>query len=180
MGVIGEQAAGEKSHIEKSKRWSESYIDRFSGVGRVYGQTGLKYIAESHACVVGIGGVGTWSAEALVRSGVGEISLIDLDEICVTNINRQLHALTSTVGRSKVEVMAQRLRDINPEVVVHTHQRFFTPKTEEDLLGSPVHTPRFDVLVDAIDHTDRKVLLIESCLRRGLPIVTCGAAGGRR
>ena len=179
MGVIGELVAAEKSQKEESERLSDLYADRFSGVGRVYGEAGLKYISQAHVCIVGLGGVGTWSAEALVRSGVGEISLIDLDEICVTNINRQLHALTSTVGQSKVDVMAQRLRDINPEVVVHTHQKFFTPKTEEELLGPSGHTSRFDVLVDAIDYTERKILLIESCLLRGVPVVTCGAAGGR-
>ena len=159
---------------------SDDYADRFSGVGRVYGYEGLERLARAHACVIGIGGVGTWSAEALVRSGVGEITLIDLDEICITNINRQLHALTSTVGQAKVEAMAQRLLDINPSVIVHAQQQFFTPRTEEDILGPISARSHFDVVIDAIDHTDRKSLLIEACLRRDLPIVTCGAAGGRR
>ena len=158
---------------------SDAYLERFSGVGRVYGAQGLSSIASAHACVVGVGGVGVWSAEALARSGVGEITLIDLDDLCVTNINRQLHALTSTVGQVKVEVMRERLFDINPDIVVHTEQRFFTPKSEESLLSAPHGRARFDVLIDAIDHTERKALLIASCVRRSIPVVTCGAAGGR-
>jgi tRNA A37 threonylcarbamoyladenosine dehydratase len=83
------------------------------------------------------------------------------------------------VGQSKVEVMARRLLDINPELIIHAHHKFFTPHTEGELLGSSDQAPRFDVLVDAIDHTERKSLLIESCIRRDIPVVTCGAAGGR-
>ena len=160
---------------------STEYTDRFSGVGRIYGEAGLLRFASAHACVVGIGGVGAWCAEALARSGIGELTLIDLDEVCVTNVNRQIHALSSTVGQPKVEVMAQRVLDINPQIIVHTVQRFFTEKSEGDLLDSPHPTkPRFDVLIDAIDHSGRKSLLIEACKKRNIPIVTCGAAGGRR
>lgn len=162
-----------------SSELSDAYLDRFSGVGRVYGKRGLLSLANAHACVIGIGGVGAWAAEALVRSGVGEITLIDLDEVCVTNINRQVHALTSTVGQPKIEVMRRRLLDVNPEVVIHTFQRFFTPKSQDELLGQHLERGRYDVLIDGIDHTQRKALLIASCVARSIPVVTCGAAGGR-
>lgn len=162
-------------------RLSSSYLDRFGGVGRSYGEKALTRISNAHACVVGIGGVGTWAVEGLARSGIGELTLIDLDEICVTNTNRQLHALSSTIGQSKVSVMASRVLEINPELKVNIEQCFFTDKSEERLLGPQEQgIPRYDVLIDAIDQTQRKTLLIEACLERKIPIVTCGAAGGRR
>src|SRR5579863_1056247 len=98
---------------------------RFGGIARLYGQGGLARLRAAHVCVVGIGGVGTWAAEALTRSGVGALTLVDLDEVCVSNINRQIHALTETVGRSKVEVMAERIRAINPDCKLVVEQQFF-------------------------------------------------------
>ena len=159
---------------------TQAYHDRFSGVESVYNSDALARFARAHVCVIGIGGVGAWSAEALARSGVGTLTLIDLDEICVTNINRQLHALTSTIGRSKVATLRARLLDINPELIVHGVERFYTEKSELELLGSPADPPRFDVVIDAIDHTTRKSALARACLARALPLVICGAAGGRR
>ena len=163
-----------------SLSFDQAYSDRFSGVGRVYGKSALEIFARSHACVIGIGGVGSWSAEAMARSGIGEITLVDLDELCVTNINRQIHALTDTVGLSKVEVMKKRLLEINPALKVNAIQRFFTEKSQDDLLGTVVAPALFDVVIDAIDQTTKKALLIEACLARSIPVVTCGAAGGRR
>src|SRR5688572_17427562 len=93
-----------------------SYFDfRFGGVGRLFGVDGLSRLRAAHVCIVGIGGVGSWTVEALARSGVGHLTLVDLDEVCVSNVNRQLHALDADVGRAKVEVMAERVRGINPE-----------------------------------------------------------------
>src|SRR5690554_7166784 len=94
---------------------SDAYLQRFSGIGRLYGQQALVHLAQAHFVVVGLGGVGSWTAEALARSGVAEISLIDLDDICVTNINRQVHALSSSIGQSKVQALTARLKDINPD-----------------------------------------------------------------
>lgn len=99
---------------------------RFGGIARLYGRQALERLAASHVAVVGIGGVGSWAAEALVRTGVGEISLFDLDDICVTNTNRQLHTLCDNIGRPKVEVMAERLRAINPHCTVHAIADFVT------------------------------------------------------
>ena len=151
------------------------YETRFGGIARLYGRGGLEKLRAAHVCVVGIGGVGTWSAEALARSGIGAITLVDLDEVCVTNINRQLHALTETVGRSKVEVMAERIRAINQECQVVAESKFFNAQTAAELLA-----PRYHYVLDAIDSVTNKVLLLAQCQAKNLPVVACGGAGGRR
>jgi tRNA A37 threonylcarbamoyladenosine dehydratase len=148
---------------------------RFGGIARLYGKSGLEKLRAAHVGVVGIGGVGTWAAEALARSGIGALTLVDLDEICVTNINRQLHALTETVGRSKVEVMAERIRTINPDCKIVLEQKFFNAQTTEELLA-----PKFDFVLDAIDSVTNKVLLLAKCRDKKIPVVSCGGAGGRR
>ena len=148
---------------------------RFGGVGRLFGARALAALRDAHVCVVGIGGVGSWSVEALARSGLGKLTLIDLDEVCVSNVNRQLHALNADVGRAKVEVMAGRVRDIHPECDVRAVPEFFTDANAESLLS--VH---YDFVVDAIDSLTNKCRLIALCRARGIPIVTCGGAGGRR
>ena len=151
------------------------YETRFGGIALLYGREGLARLRAAHVCVVGIGGVGTWTAEALARSGIGSITLVDLDEVCVSNINRQLHALTDTVGRAKVEVMAERIHAINPDCRVIQEQRFFNEQTATELLA-----PKFDFVVDAIDSLANKILLLAECRRRNLPVIACGGAGGRR
>jgi tRNA A37 threonylcarbamoyladenosine dehydratase len=133
--------------------------------------------------VVGIGGVGSWVVEALARSGVGRLSLVDLDDVCVSNINRQLHALDSTVGQSKVQVMAERVRVISPETRVEPREEFFTAETGPRLLGlaeGAGSAERPDFVVDAIDAMANKVRLIAWCHGAGIPLVVCGGAGGRR
>lgn len=153
----------------------DDFAERFGGIARLYGKSGLERLRAAHVCVVGIGGVGTWAAEALARSGIGTITLVDLDEVCVTNINRQLHALTETVGRSKVEVMAERIRAINPASRVVAEQKFFNGQTASELLA-----PKYDYVLDAIDSVTNKVLLIARGREKQLPVVVCGGAGGRR
>ena len=153
----------------------DDFETRFGGIARLYGQSGLEKLRAAHVGVVGIGGVGAWAAEALVRSGVGAITLVDLDEVCVTNINRQLHALTETVGRAKVAAMAERIRAINPDCRVTAEQKFFNAQTAEELLA-----PRFDFMLDAIDDVTNKVLLLVRCREKHFPVVACGGAGGRR
>jgi len=148
---------------------------RFGGIARLYGKDGLQKLRSAHVCVVGIGGVGAWAAEALARSGIGALTLVDLDEVCVTNINRQLHALTETVGRAKVEVMAERIRTINPDCRVTAEQKFFNNKTAGELLA-----PKFDFVLDAIDDVTNKILLLVRCRENYFPVVACGGAGGRR
>lgn len=147
---------------------------RFAGIARLYGREGAQRLAAAHVAVVGIGGVGSWAAEALVRSGVGEISLFDLDDVCVSNTNRQAHALQGQVGRAKVDVMAERLRAINPACVVHEVADFVTRDTMEDYI-----TVQLDAVVDCIDSVAAKAALISWCKRRKIAVITTGGAGGQ-
>jgi tRNA A37 threonylcarbamoyladenosine dehydratase len=124
---------------------------------------------------MGLGGVGSWTVEALARSGVGSLTLVDLDDVCVSNINRQIHALTSTVGQLKGEVLAQRVADINPHCKVQVKTRFFTESAAAELLE-----PRYDCIVDAFDVARLKALLAAQCQQRGQPLVVVGGSGGRR
>ena len=140
------------------------FEQRFGGIARLYGKDGLEKLRAAHVVVIGIGGVGTWAAEALARSGIGALTLVDLDEVCVTNINRQLHALTETVGRAKVEVMAERIRAINPDCRVMAEQKFFNAQTSEELFAL-----KFDFVIDAIDDVMNKMLLLVRCREKNLP-----------
>jgi tRNA A37 threonylcarbamoyladenosine dehydratase len=161
---------------------SEAYKNRFAGIGRLYGQAALNAFAQTHVVVVGIGGVGTWVAEAFARSGIGQISLIDLDDICVTNTNRQIHALAQTVGQSKVEVMAKRIRDINPECQVNEIEDFITLDNLSEYFpreNNTSNSQQIDYVVDCIDAVKQKAGLIAHCKRNKIPIVTIGGAGGQ-
>jgi len=148
---------------------------RFGGILRLFGKAGQERLRQAHVCIVGIGGVGSWAVEALARSGLGALTLVDLDDVCISNVNRQLPALTGEFGKPKVEVMAARVRLINPDCVVHARQMLFTATTAETLLATP-----YACVLDAIDQTPMKALLIARCRQRALPIVTTGGAGGRR
>ena len=154
---------------------TEDYLQRFGGVGRLFGRAGLERLGVAHVAVVGVGGVGSWAVEGLARSGVGAITMIDLDDVCVTNVNRQLPALDGQIGRPKAVVLADRIQLINPACRVSVVQEFFTSATAERLLAPP-----FDGVVDCIDLMSNKALLIAGCVHRGLRCVTVGGAGGRR
>lgn len=148
---------------------------RFGGILRLYGIDGQERLQRAHVCVVGIGGVGSWAVEALARSGVGVITLVDMDDVCITNVNRQLHAIGGTFGKPKVEVMADRVRLINPDCEVRVQQLFFSAGTAAQLFASG-----FDVVLDAIDSREMKALLIAQCRSQQITVVTTGGAGGRR
>ncbi len=150
------------------------YQLRFGGISRLYGNQGAARLQQAHFCVIGIGGVGSWVAEALARNGIGAITLIDLDDICTTNINRQIHALTDTVGQSKVEVMAERIRQINPDCRVNEVEDFVTHENLAALLNQG-----FDYVIDAIDSVKVKSAIIAHCKRNKLPVITVGGAGGQ-
>jgi len=152
-----------------------NYEARFGGILRLYGREGQDRLRRAHVCVIGIGGVGSWAVEALARTGIGTLTLVDLDDVCISNVNRQLHAVTGEFGKPKVEVMAARVQLINSDCVVHAQQMLFTATTAEALLA-----PKYDCVLDAIDRTVMKALLIAECRRRDLPIVVTGGAGGRR
>jgi tRNA A37 threonylcarbamoyladenosine dehydratase len=148
---------------------------RFAGIDRLYGRGSAARLARAHVAVVGLGGVGSWAAEALARSGVGRLTLIDADEVCVSNTNRQSHALAGAFGRAKVDVVAERVRAINPELQVQTIARFVTIANLEEMLARD-----YDAVIDACDAIKVKVAMIAFCRRRKLPIVVSGSAGGRR
>jgi tRNA A37 threonylcarbamoyladenosine dehydratase len=151
-----------------------SYENRFGGLERIYGTGTLETLKHSHVMVVGLGGVGSWAVEALARSGVGRMTLVDLDDVCATNTNRQLHALDPEWGRLKVEVLADRVRKINPEAQVGVRADFFTEKSAPGLLE-----PRPQLVVDAIDSVNDKIALVRHCRAAGIPLVVCGGAGGK-
>lgn len=154
---------------------SADYLQRFGGIARLYGDNNLQRLSRAHFAVIGIGGVGSWAAEALARSGIGEITLVDMDDICVTNINRQIQALSSTVGQQKLAVLGQRLLDINPELTLHGVDDFLEPENMLEVIHRGI-----DVVVDAIDAAFVKAALIAHCKRQKKGIITVGSAGGKR
>ncbi|MDD3352505.1 tRNA cyclic N6-threonylcarbamoyladenosine(37) synthase TcdA [Zoogloea sp.] len=147
---------------------------RFGGIARLYGAAGRARLAQAHVCVVGIGGVGAWAAEALARSGVGRLTLIDLDHVAESNINRQIHAADATLGQAKVEAMRERIAGYSPGCVVTVVDDFVTVDNAARLLGGG-----FDYVIDAIDAVRVKVAMIAVCHGLEVPVVTCGAAGGQ-
>ena len=150
------------------------YARRFGGVARLYGSAALERFSSARVCVIGIGGVGSWAAEALARSAIGEITLIDLDNVAESNVNRQILALDGEFGRAKVNVMAQRIRAINPVCRVHAVEEFIEESNMERLIDE-----QFDYVVDCIDAYRTKAALIAHCRRRKIPVITVGGAGGQ-
>ncbi|MCW8878108.1 MAG: tRNA cyclic N6-threonylcarbamoyladenosine(37) synthase TcdA [Kangiellaceae bacterium] len=147
---------------------------RFGGTRRLYGVTAEKKLTEAKVTVIGIGGVGSWVAEALARTAIGHIKLIDLDDICVTNTNRQIHAYKDNIGKMKVEAMAERIRAINPCCKVTAVADFINESNQAELLSD---NP--DYVVDAIDSVAAKVALIAYCKRNKIKVITVGGAGGQ-
>jgi tRNA A37 threonylcarbamoyladenosine dehydratase len=148
---------------------------RFGGLQRLYGVSGAQAIRQAHVAVVGIGGVGSWAVEALARSGVGQLTLIDMDHVAESNINRQIHALDTTVGMAKVQAMRERIAHIHPECVVHTLEDFVSPDNWPQLLPAPV-----DAVIDACDQVSAKTAMAAWALRQRACLVCVGAAGGKR
>lgn len=152
-----------------------SYKQRFAGIARVYGRDGLSKISQAKICVIGIGGVGSWLCESLVRSGVNQLCMIDLDDIAMSNINRQIHALSSTLEQSKIEVMKNRLLDINPQANIALIEDFVTPENTHEYINNS-----YDVIVDASDSVKTKAAVIAYCKRNKIKIISIGGAGGQR
>ena len=148
---------------------------RFGGIARLYGERALERFRAAHVCVVGVGGVGSWIVEALARSAVGRLTLIDLDNVAESNINRQIQALSTTVGMPKIEALKQRIALINPYCEVELVEDFIDPDNIPAMIG----TDRFDYVVDAIDSVKAKAALIAYCSRQAIPLVVIGGAGGQ-
>lgn len=149
-------------------------MQRFEGIQKIYG-TAAERLFKAHVLIVGLGGVGSWTAEALARSGVGALTLVDPDEICVSNINRQIQAMDGVIGRAKVDVLAERIHSIHPGCRVERRPCFFRESNADEILTGP-----YDFVVDAIDGVMMKARLIALCRDRGWPVITCGGAGGKR
>lgn len=147
---------------------------KFDRTKRLLGETAMEQLQQAHVAVFGIGGVGGHAVDALVRSGVGEITIVDSDEVAESNINRQLIATTKTVGRKKVEVMKEHLLEINPEVKVHMYDCFFLPETKERFVFGD-----YDYVIDAVDTVTAKIALVEACQEASVPIVSSMGAGNK-
>ena len=154
---------------------SPGLLDRFGGLARLYGRDALDKLSRAHVCIVGLGGVGSWIVEALARSAVGHFTLIDLDDICITNTNRQVPALEGEYGRPKIDVLAERVHRINPACEVSLHHAYLTEATAGDLIH-----PGYTFVVDAVDRMTPKALIIARARELGLEVLTIGGAGGRR
>jgi len=146
---------------------------RFGGIQRLYGTEALATFQSAHVCVIGIGGVGSWAAEALARSGIGQLTLIDLDHVAESNINRQLHALENTLGKAKIQVMAERIYQINPHCQVNTVEDFISQDNLKAMLERD-----YDYVIDCVDGFRIKAALIAWCKRDKTNIITTGGAGG--
>lgn len=152
---------------------SSPYRERFAGFARVFGESGLESLENAHFCVVGVGGVGSWAAEACARSGIGRITLIDHDDISIGNTNRQLHTTANTIGRSKVEVLRERMLAINPDCSCTAVDDLVTRGNVDKF-----EFAQFDYVIDAIDHVSHKLTLMHHCRRNKIRCVSTGGAGG--
>ncbi|MGE9271273.1 MAG: tRNA threonylcarbamoyladenosine dehydratase, partial [Verrucomicrobiales bacterium] len=149
--------------------------ERLSGIARLYGHKAFQNFQQASVTIVGVGGVGSWAAESLARSGIGTLTLVDPDDLCVTNTNRQIHALEGQYGRPKTSALAERLRLIQPDIEIHEIQAFYSEKSVDEVLEPPANA-----VIDAIDSIRAKCHLLATCYERHIPIISSGAAGGRR
>ena len=147
---------------------------RFDRMGRLVGDAKMKRLMESRVLIIGLGGVGSWAAESIVRSGIGKVTVVDFDEICVTNFNRQLHALQGLVGAQKSDVMAERLRKINPQAEIVSIAKFYNAEHCAEIFRE-----RPDFVIDAIDNVTAKCHLLNHCRSEKIPVVTSTGSGGR-
>jgi tRNA A37 threonylcarbamoyladenosine dehydratase len=163
------------SHLHTAELADIDFDRRFGGIARLYGAAALQRFRSAHVCVVGVGGVGSWVAEALARSAIGHITMIDLDNVAESNINRQIHALTETIGQPKVTALAERIAQINPFCRVTQIEDFITPDNLDDMVGLRA----YDYVIDAIDDARAKTALIAYCRANGIRLITIGGAGGQ-
>lgn len=163
------------THIFPPAAEEIDYDRRFGGIARLYGAPALARFRAAHVCVIGVGGVGSWVVEALARSAIGQLTLIDLDNVAESNINRQIQALSGTIGQAKIGALAERVAQINPFCRVHLEEDFIAP----DNLGRLIGGRGYDYVVDAIDSVKDKAALIAYCRDHALPLITIGSAGGQ-
>lgn len=152
----------------------DEYDRRFSGVAKIYGDDSFHHYENSHVIVIGIGGVGSWAVEALARTGIGELTLVDMDVVAASNINRQLPAMTATLGCEKIEIMAERCRSINPRIKINLIDDYLTPENVKEILSE---NP--DIILDCIDDVKAKFALMLHCRFNKIPLIVSGGAGGK-
>ena len=152
----------------------DEYDRRFAGVAKIYSEDTFSHYQKSHVMVIGIGGVGSWAVEALARTGVGELTLMDMDVVAASNINRQLPAMSSTLGMDKIEVMAERCRSINPRIKINLIDDYLTPENVKELLAKAP-----DLILDCIDDVKAKLALMLHCRFNKIPLIVSGGAGGK-
>jgi tRNA A37 threonylcarbamoyladenosine dehydratase len=171
--MMGDDSMQTETHPEIAE---SKYVlhRRFDRMGRLVGDDRMEKLFKTHVMVIGIGGVGSWAAESLIRSGIGKITLVDFDEVCITNANRQLHAMQGAVGKKKALVMAERLQKINPQAEVLHLPLFYNAENSDQVLS---HNP--DYIVDAIDNLTAKTHLLHTARERKLKLITSGGASGR-
>ncbi|MDO4711658.1 MAG: tRNA threonylcarbamoyladenosine dehydratase [Peptostreptococcaceae bacterium] len=150
-------------------------MERFFRTELLLGESAMQKLASSHVAIFGVGGVGSFAAEAIARSGVGEITLVDFDDIDISNINRQIPALLSTVGKSKVKTMAERIKDIDPDIKLHVIDKKYMPENSDEFFSEV----RFDFVVDAIDIITAKLFLIQTCKQKNIPIISSMGMGNK-
>ena len=163
-----------ESKVLKAETESADLKRRFAGIARLYGDAGFARLQDAQLCVIGIGGVGSWAAESLARSGVGSLCLVDMDIVAESNINRQLLATSDTLGRDKIDVMRERIEQINPSCLVTLVDDFISPDNLELVLSK-----QFDFVIDCIDDFRTKAALISYCRRNKINLLTVGGAGGQ-
>jgi len=150
------------------------YNERFRGVINLIGKDKIKFLSTANVCVVGLGGVGSWAAESLARSGVGRLTIVDFDEISKSNVNRQIHSLEGEFHKTKVDAMAERISKINPDCLINPIHSFFTYSNADEILSE-----NYSYVIDAMDSPSKKCLLADKCKKRGIPLIMTGAAGGK-
>lgn len=153
---------------------NDEYDRRFAGVAKIYGESSFNHYENSHVMVIGVGGVGSWAVEALARTGIGELTIVDMDVVAASNINRQLPAMTSTLGQEKIAVMAERCRQINPRMTVNIIDDYLTPENVKEILN-----PTPDIILDCIDDVKAKLALMLHCRFNKIPLIVSGGAGGK-
>ena len=154
---------------------NDEYDRRFAGVAKIYGESAFSHYEQCHVMVIGIGGVGSWAVEALARTGIGELTLVDMDVLAASNINRQLPALTSTLGQEKIAVMAERCREINPRIKINVMDDYLSADNLQETLN-----PIPDIILDCIDDVKAKLALMLHCRFNKIPLIVSGGAGGKR
>lgn len=153
---------------------NDEYERRFAGVAKIYGETAFSHYEHSHVMVIGIGGVGSWAVEALARTGIGELTLVDMDVVAASNINRQLPAMSSTLGQEKIEVMAERCRSINPRIKINLVDDYLSAENIKEILAE-----KPDIILDCIDDVKAKLALMLHCRFNKIPLIVSGGAGGK-